>query len=308
MAGTTRTVPVGEMQTGDHLCLPYASDAETQQVLAAFVRDGIAAGDMVLYLADATTRETVLAFLRRHGIDPAPDGVNVKLAAEAYLVGGCFDPDRMVDRIRAAVEEATAKGYRRLRITSETNWALGDVPGADRLGEYEAKVQQVLDTSPAMAICQYDARLFAPQALAALERVHSGRVTPNPVLEHGQGSIVLDVHACPDSARELLRIARTTRPQGLRLSGDVDFVTYGLLEQALASIAHGGDIHLDLAQVGFIDMAGTRLLATTAARLRPGRRLVLRAPPPQMARVLKLTGWDQVANLVVQEVGDHGRT
>jgi ABC-type transporter Mla MlaB component len=75
---------------------------------------------------------------------------------------------------------------------------------------------------------------------------------------------------------------------GLRLSGQADVCTAGVLAEAIAALPCDADeIHLQLASLDFIDVAATRELVMLIAR--PARpRLVLHYPPPSMLRLLQL--------------------
>ncbi|HEX2312254.1 MAG TPA: STAS domain-containing protein [Thermomonospora sp.] len=100
-----------------------------------------------------------------------------------------------------------------------------------------------------------------------------------------------------------LRIARTTRPPGLSLAGEIDDVTYPALVAALDGLARDrgtGDLHLDLSRVVFCDVAGLRAMVGLAERLGGGRRLVLHAPAPPLRTVLRVVGWNDARGLVVE--------
>ena len=43
---------IAGLQTGDHVCWTYATDAEHRQVLTTFFAEGVARGEKVFYLAD----------------------------------------------------------------------------------------------------------------------------------------------------------------------------------------------------------------------------------------------------------------
>jgi len=76
------------------------------------------------------------------------------------------------------------------------------------------------------------------------------------------------------------------------LSGDLDNASAGALVRRLTALAEGtvGDVVLDLSGVGFLDSAGLEALIRAHRGLRAdGRRLVLRDPPPPVARLLDLT-------------------
>ena len=78
------------------------------------------------------------------------------------------------------------------------------------------------------------------------------------------------------------------------LSGELDLVTAAPLRQELARILDERPQHLvfHMDQVGFIDCAAARLIASTGRRLPADRRPVIRRPATAVRRVLKLTGLD----------------
>ena len=85
----------------------------------------------------------------------------------------------------------------------------------------------------------------------------------------------------------------------LRLAGEADLSDCGALRQALAGpVAAAGDVDLDLAELAFADVAVTRVLAQTAARLAPERNLVLHRASPPLLRLMHLC-WPAQAGLEV---------
>jgi len=65
------------------------------------------------------------------------------------------------------------------------HWVIEHISGADRLLEYEAKVNIALKKSPVTAICQYDTNLFDGTTIMEVLRVHRlvithGQVVRNP--------------------------------------------------------------------------------------------------------------------------------
>jgi anti-anti-sigma factor len=106
----------------------------------------------------------------------------------------------------------------------------------------------------------------------------------------------------PDTlADRLLRITPLADPVGLRLEGELDHATLPALIRALASMADGGSFCVDLSGLVFCDVGGLRVLVTAASSLRGGQVLTLLSPSPQLRRLLHLTGWDQMADLRLQE-------
>jgi hypothetical protein len=64
-------------------------------------------------------------------------------------------------------------------------WALKNMPGSDRLMEYESLVNRVVVTHPVTAVCQYDANRFDGATILKCLEVHPymivhGLVVHNP--------------------------------------------------------------------------------------------------------------------------------
>ncbi|WP_018383234.1 STAS domain-containing protein [Wenjunlia vitaminophila] len=80
--------------------------------------------------------------------------------------------------------------------------------------------------------------------------------------------------------------------------GDVDAFTVPVLHSALRTLLHdGGDIHLELSELQFMDVAGLELVVSTARDLTDGRRLYLHALSPHLRKVMELVGWDRTPGL-----------
>jgi ABC-type transporter Mla MlaB component len=97
-----------------------------------------------------------------------------------------------------------------------------------------------------------------------------------------------------------LRITRQVWPNGLCIQGEVDRSNLDTLAAALDALSVGGeDLHVDLSQLEFIDVAGLRLLTDTARRMPPGQYLILDGAAPYLRRILTLVGWDQTPGLKI---------
>ncbi|MGH9067402.1 MAG: STAS domain-containing protein [Acidimicrobiales bacterium] len=88
-------------------------------------------------------------------------------------------------------------------------------------------------------------------------------------------------------------------PSWLRLEGEVDISNHEELVEALSPLLdEEGDVHLDLAGLGFISVRATGSLVTLAGWLQPHRRLILHDPPHGLERVI-LIGWGDAPGLEV---------
>jgi anti-sigma B factor antagonist len=86
----------------------------------------------------------------------------------------------------------------------------------------------------------------------------------------------------------------------LDLYGDVDAYTgpslSGYLDAAVNENA--GDVHLNLSKVKFVDSSGIAVFVAAAKRLRDrGNDLVVEATPPNVAKVLEMTGVTKLIRL-----------
>lgn len=289
-----RERPVEEIGHGDHLCLLFADEAEKQRVATRYMADGLALGERVLYFADQSDPEAVREWLRSAGVDAdracARGQLRVVTADDTYLAPGRFDPDVMMRALRDEVAASIRDGHTGLRVTGEMGWGLRDVPGAERLDEYESRVTEVFTGQPASAVCHYDARLYGPDELAVFDRCHPGRVELAPL----HGTSVLRIVPSFQDGRRVLRV-----------SGSVDLHTADRLDEALRVARDWpGDVRVDMSAMEFIDLAGLRLLAQAADDLDDGRTLRVEHLPEMLCRVIRLAGLDRSPSLVIlpQEV------
>jgi PAS domain S-box-containing protein len=160
----------------DHACLIFDSAEEQHGANAAFVRQGLAAGDRCLCVADTGNVEEIEGGLRARGVDldgaSARRALTITTERSTYLARGRFDPEVMGGVLRDAAERAVVDGFRALRIAGEVTWALGGDLGADRIMEYEATVNALLPHVPCLALCHYDRRRFSAEVLRDVIRTH----------------------------------------------------------------------------------------------------------------------------------------
>jgi anti-anti-sigma regulatory factor len=99
----------------------------------------------------------------------------------------------------------------------------------------------------------------------------------------------------------VLRITCIGSPASLAIAGDIDGYTYA----ALLDTLH--EIHINLADVDYCDLAGLRAIILLAAGSanpdRGGARLVLHEVPGQLKTILQILGWDTTPGLVIDEPG-----
>jgi anti-anti-sigma regulatory factor len=280
---------VGRMLPGDHAWFSYSSEEEQEHVVGAFLRDGLLTSDKVIYITDADPRD--LPGLRARGdLDPGPYLRTGQLAllprAEACLTAGVFDPGRMVSSLQDVLARAEHERFRGVRVTADLTWAVRQRSGRDRLLDCEAGLDAAIAPSTtAMAICQVDRRSCTRDELTALKQTHEVLVAADPDFDDG-----------------VLTITRTFDPRGLRLKGELDGARHTVFAEALQSVtAHGGDIHLDVRDLRFIDLGALSMMAGAAMRMAAYGNLILDDPSPDLTEVVRLVGgpmapWLKIGN------------
>lgn len=172
---------------GAHMCYVYADEAERRTVISRYINSGLSAGELVGYFADV--EEGLDAYLAEMGVilppEASSDRVRLASAHSVYYPDGTFVPERMLDGLRGMYLDGIGRGFTGVRATGEMNWALNGVPGAERLIEYEARVNLLVEEYPLTAMCQYDARRFDGATIYDVLRVHPmmvvhGQIMHNP--------------------------------------------------------------------------------------------------------------------------------
>ena len=102
-----------------------------------------------------------------------------------------------------------------------------------------------------------------------------------------------------------LRITwRSGEPPIMMLAGEVDEASYpGLVAALTGAAAQYDEIHLDLAGLGYCDLAGLRAIVRLASPDAAGggtvKQVVLHHVPDSVRTVLHIVGWDAAAQLTL---------
>ncbi len=283
MGNSINEQPVGDIRPGDHAAFPFSSAEEQADVIGAFLYDGLASREKVIYVGAADPAR-LPGLLRPDTDHLAGTGqLRVIQGGAACLTHGRFDPDRMIAVIGREITEAAEQGYPAIRVTADMSWILDQPDGYPLVLACETRFEEAIAPGPAvMAICQLDRTRCPAEQLCAITRTHRTRVVANPDFDDG-----------------VLRIVRSHAPNGLRLTGELDVARQKPFLTALASAARSpGEIHLDFAGVRFLDLGILSLLVTHALRDCPSRRLILDDLPPDVASLIETLGWHHVPGLV----------
>ena len=254
--------------------------------MGPFLRGGLDGADTVVYVTDADP----WCLPGLSGMDVLGHVESGRLRVipwrEAALTDGHFDSARMLGTLGGEIECAAGDGARGVRITAEMSWAVRDV-GVQRILECERRFGQAVAASTMItAICQVDRRNITQEELDALRCAHEVAVRPDPEFED-----------------PVLRITRTFRPRGLAIEGEIDAARHAVFAEALtsltaappvASVASGSgkgeEIHLDCAELRFMDLGALTLLASYAGRRAGHGPLILDRVPEHLRNIIELVG------------------
>lgn len=266
--------PVGELLPGDHAWFSYASREEQDHVVGAFLRDGLESSDKVVYITDDDPR-ALPGLTTRYKVDPGAHLRSGQLTVlpreQTCLTRGVFDPARMAASLRELLARAERERFRGVRVTVDMTWAFRRHGDRTRILDCESRVDAAIAPSTmAMAICQVDERVCARDELAAVKERHEVLVGADPYFNDG-----------------VLTITPTFRPRGLRLSGELDGARHAVFAEALREVTvRGGDVHLNLSGLRFIDLGALSMMAGAAMHL--GTRVILDDPSPDLADIVEL--------------------
>jgi anti-anti-sigma factor len=271
---------------GDHVCASFGSDDEHGAIVAGFARGALARNARFLYLADRSDDATLRRYLAGAGID-----LDAGVAQGQIKIRRChrtpdrIDPDALIATLQADRIAARRDGFDALCGAAEMSWTLTRPADADALVEYERQVNRVFRTADIAGLCQYDRRLFAPDALERLAAAHEFHVCTGP--------------DATTTARRHLTIRE--RADGvLSLAGELDIDTSAYLGVRLGELdADDGDLVVLTHDLEFVGVSGCRALVRAAEALAPGRRLVLPNPSARLVRLLALCGWSSHERLAL---------
>lgn len=169
-----------------HVCAFVNGRAEADAVLDPFVRDGVDAGDRLLYLVDTAAPGAPLRRLRRLGFDTGAlleqRRCEVRTWAETYLRTGDFDQMDMLEQLDAMLGTSPAP---RIRLLADMGWAARQDGVAGTLIEFEARANFLHARHQHVVICAYDTSLFDGAFIVDILRTHpmvviGGMLQENP--------------------------------------------------------------------------------------------------------------------------------
>lgn len=174
---------------GLHLCGLYETEAEFDEIVMKFLHQGQEDGSLLLH---CPTHRTVPQFKQayqarypqRHEPFADPDAFTVVAPGSLYFPDGLFAPQAMLDRWGQIYERSRKNQPRSLRVAAEMSWSTGNVPGAQHLMAYEARLNRVIPGQPWAVICLYDVNKFSGSLLIEILRTHPYVINKGTLFEN----------------------------------------------------------------------------------------------------------------------------
>ncbi|MFP3867931.1 MAG: PAS domain S-box protein [Desulfobacteraceae bacterium] len=201
------TPKITDFRSGDHLGWFYETEAEYRQLLTPFLSQGLERGEKVLYLFDTHTPEAILSYLKKEGLEAdayLKRGQLHFLAADAvYRRAGFFEPQAMIDWLKAETDQAMTQGYITLRLTVEMSWATRGLSDSTPLLEYVSRLDQCSSGWPCLTLCQYNRRVFDPAWLLEIMTAHPLLIIGTEIFSNFYHIPRSQVHSSPLAAVSL---------------------------------------------------------------------------------------------------------
>ncbi len=184
--GASREVDFGftraDVPAGTHVCQIFEDDDERTSAFIDFLLTGIGNGELSAGFSDHVTEQN-RELLHNH--PEASRFLTLQRTSDIYFDRGRFDPDRMLSFLTDFHRRATAENAAGARIIGEMAPEISTMEGADRLLEYEARVNLLVRERPMAVMCQYHAHSFNGATLMDVLKAHAlmvvrGAVVRNP--------------------------------------------------------------------------------------------------------------------------------
>ncbi|MBF0277378.1 MAG: MEDS domain-containing protein [SAR324 cluster bacterium] len=173
---------------GTHICQIFADDNERSESLLKFLLSGLKAGERSACFSEKVDEMTLSDIFTQNQLSyqdlVESQAFALSSCKEVYFQDNYFDPDRMLDLLSNFYQDSMDSGYDACRVIGEMTSEIHDIPGGERLLEYESKVSLLLEESPVTAICQYDANTFNGNAIMDILRVHPHMIVRGSVIQN----------------------------------------------------------------------------------------------------------------------------
>ena len=267
-------------QRGDHVCWTYRSDDEHRRVLSEYFSEGASAGDKLVYVASGRQQARLLEHLSDAGERPhvliRQGQLTLANIYDAYVRHGRFDPSERLQQYEAEVKQALTEGFSGLRVAGEAaSVARHPAVNGDWAG-FELRADLMAARLPFVGLCGYDLRDCDGIDLEVVKAVHT-----RGLHDGSSEASMFRLHAASGGV--------------LALEGEVDLTCASTVAELLRSTqADIAQLRVDVSRLAFIDVAGMRELALTAAAASAGVVSRICGASPMFRKMWALLEYDKL--------------
>ena len=161
---------------GDHICAIFDSHAQQMEIMGGFIGTGLRATQRCVWVAPEESANALREALADIGGDlPTLESSSQLLIiseVEFYLRDGIFEPSRIMDLLKALLDDNRREGYDTMRVASDVSWLRGDYPDLELWERFEARLTREIANLPLVMVCQYGWRQIPGSLLVTALRTH----------------------------------------------------------------------------------------------------------------------------------------
>ncbi|MFW6388075.1 MAG: MEDS domain-containing protein [bacterium] len=167
--------------SGTHVCHIYDDNEERTDAFVRFLLKGLELRELSAGFSDALCESDFSAHLA--------DGqslrrLRLKPTAETYFPDNRFDPDGMLRSLAALYDRSRDEGFTGTRVIGEMAPEIETMEGADRLLEYESRVNLLLGDRAMTVMCRYDTSAFSGAKLMDVLKSHPLMVVRGSIIHN----------------------------------------------------------------------------------------------------------------------------
>ena len=177
-----------EVPIGTHICQIFTDDDERNDALLKFLVSGLINKERTACFSEKADAGAISEFFTHNALSFQELCQNENLLLhgthDVYFKDNRFDPDRMLQLLADFYQESMQSGYSAVRVMGEMLPEVQQIPGGERLLEYECRVSLLLKDIPVTSVCQYDAHAFDGAMIMDIMKVHPHMVVKGVVVNN----------------------------------------------------------------------------------------------------------------------------
>src|SRR3989344_7737129 len=201
-----------KIKLGDHICSIYKDKEQQFSVIVPFFKAGLSNNEKCIVITGENSKENIVLEFEKGGIEVERHAESNQLIiiekSEAYMKGGSFNPDEMMELWKKAEQDAIKEGYSGIRVAGEASFVGESAEDSEKLMEYESELNSFFPHMKIAAVCQYNENMLKPEILAEAIHTHPHLIIYGKHHENMYYSPAADIdkkHKLPSDSYEIIR-------------------------------------------------------------------------------------------------------